>query len=102
MAVYKINFKPSVEKDFRSIPKTELKKILERIKSLAINPRPRGCEKLTGQEKYRVRQWSYRILYTVNDREKVVRVILVGNRKDIYRISEEKRTYISTGLKSQV
>ena len=88
MDAYKINFKLSVEKDLRSIPKTELRKILERIESLAANPRPRGCEKLTGQNKYRVRQRNYRILYTVDDKKNIIRVIHVGHRKDIYRISE--------------
>jgi mRNA interferase RelE/StbE len=95
MDAYKINFKLSVEKDLRSIPKTELRKILERIESLAANPRPRGCEKLTGQNKYRVRQGNYRILYTVDDKKNIIRVIHVGHRKDIYRISEEKAAYMA-------
>lgn len=82
---YKIFFKKSVEKDFKSIPKTDLKRILDRIKSLADDPRPAGCEKLTGQERYRVRQGLYRIIYSIQDYELTVWVVKVGHRKDVYR-----------------
>jgi mRNA interferase RelE/StbE len=85
MAAYKIYFRASVEKDFASIPKSDLKKILRRIKTLAENPRPPGCEKLTGQERYRVRQGRYRIVYSIHDDELTVWIVKVGHRKDIYR-----------------
>jgi mRNA interferase RelE/StbE len=85
MAAYKIRFRESVEKDFAGIPKSDLKKILQRIKTLAEDPRPSGCEKLTGQARYRVRQGRYRILYSIQDRELTVWVVKIGQRKDIYR-----------------
>ena len=85
MAVYKIFFKKSVQKDFNAIPKKDLKKILSRIEALAENPRPPGCEKLTGQQRYRLRQGRYRILYSIQDNELTVWVVKVGHRKDIYR-----------------
>ena len=85
MAVYKIFFKKSLEKDFKVIPKNDLVKILERIETLAEDPRPPGCEKLTGQQKYRLRQGRYRILYSIQDDELTVWVVKVGHRKDIYR-----------------
>jgi mRNA interferase RelE/StbE len=85
MAAYKIFFKKSVEKDFNVIPKKDLKKILERIEALAEDPRPPGCEKLTGQQRYRLRQGRYRILYSIQDDELTVWVVKVGHRKDIYR-----------------
>ena len=85
MAAYKIFFKKSVWKDFESIPKKNLKKILQRIDMLAENPRPPGCEKLTGQERYRLRQGRYRIVYSIQDIELSVWVVKVGHRKDIYR-----------------
>jgi mRNA interferase RelE/StbE len=85
MAVYKVYFKASVEKDFITIPKKDLKKILKRIEELADNPRPSGCEKLTGQERYRLRQGRYRIIYSIQDDELTVWVVRVGHRKDIYR-----------------
>ena len=83
MAAYKIHFKTSVEKDFATIPKKDLKKILKRIKGLVENPRPWGCEKLTGQERYRLRQDRYRIVYSIQDDKLTVWVVKVGHRKDI-------------------
>ena len=85
MAAYKIFFKKSVEKDFNVIPKKDLKKILGRIEALAEDPRPPGCEKLTGQQRYRLRQGRYRILYPIQDDELTIWVVKVGHRKDIYR-----------------
>ncbi len=85
MAAYNIYFRASVEKDFASMPKNDLKKILQRIKTLAENPRPHGCEKLTGQERYRVRQGRYRIVYSIHDDQLTVWIVKVGHRKDIYR-----------------
>lgn len=84
MGVYKVYFRASVEKDLTEIPKSDLKKILQRIKTLAEDPRPLGCEKLTGQERYRVRQGRYRIVYSVQDKELTVWVVKVGHRKNIY------------------
>lgn len=85
MAVYKIFFKRSVEKDFEPIPKKDLKRILDRIKMLSEDPRPSGSEKLTGQERYRVRQGRYRIVYSIQDNELTVWVVKVGHRKGVYR-----------------
>ena len=85
MAVYKIFLKKSVKKDLAAIPKKNLKTILNKIESLKDNPRPVGCEKLSGQEKYRLRQGSYRIIYSIQDYELTVWVVKVGHRKDVYR-----------------
>jgi mRNA interferase RelE/StbE len=85
MAAYKIYFKESVEKDFRTIPKKDLRKILARIEALAKDPKPPGCEKLTGQARYRIRQGLYRIIYSIHDKELTVWVVKAGHRKDVYR-----------------
>ena len=85
MAEYKLFFKKSVQKDLDTIPKKDLRRILKRIEGLAEDPRPAGCEKLTGRERYRLRQGRYRILYSIRDDELTVWVVKVGYRKDIYR-----------------
>ncbi|MBN2107962.1 MAG: type II toxin-antitoxin system RelE/ParE family toxin [Deltaproteobacteria bacterium] len=85
MAEYKIYFKESVEKDFRTLPKNDLRKILSRIEALAKDPKPPGHEKLTGQDRYRIRQGHYRIIYFVHDKELTVWVVKVGQRKEVYR-----------------
>jgi mRNA interferase RelE/StbE len=85
MAAYKILFRESVEKDFNSIPKKDVEKILRRISALSEDPRPSGCEKLTGQERYRIRQGRYRILYSIQDVALTVWVVKVAHRKDVHR-----------------
>jgi mRNA interferase RelE/StbE len=85
MAEYEIFFKESVWKDLKKIPKRELKKILSRVEKLGTDPRPMGCEKLTGEELYRIRQGNYRVVYSIQDNELTVWVIKVGHRKDVYR-----------------
>jgi mRNA interferase RelE/StbE len=85
MAGYKVYFKISVEKDLKQIPQKEIKKIFRRIELLTTDPRSRGCEKLTGQERYRVRQGQYRILYSIQDNDQAIWVVKISHRKDVYR-----------------
>jgi mRNA interferase RelE/StbE len=85
MAEYRVYFKESVEKDFSTIPKKDLHKILQRIDALAKDPRPPGHEKLTGQDRYRIRQGRYRIVYSIQDKDLTVWVVKVGHRRYIYR-----------------
>jgi mRNA interferase RelE/StbE len=93
MALYKIFVMPSVKKDIRKIPKIDQQKILKRIESLTVKPRPQGYKKLLGQNRYRVQQGDYRIIYEILDNELIVWIVKVGNRKDVYRVSEEKEKY---------
>jgi mRNA interferase RelE/StbE len=85
MAAYKIFFKKSVEKDCREIPQKDLQRIMAVIGGLADDPRPAGCEKLTGQDRYRVRQGRYRVLYSVQDEALTVWVVKVAHRREAYR-----------------
>ncbi len=85
MAGYKIFFKKSVWKDFKSIPAADLKIILKGIESLGEDPYRQGCKKLSGQERYRFRQGRYRIIYSIQDKELTIWVVKVGHRKDVYR-----------------
>jgi mRNA interferase RelE/StbE len=85
MGKYRLTFKKSVAKDLRALPTKDIARILKRIRSLADEPRPLGCEKLSGQERHRVRQGAYRIIYEINDDELVVIVVKVGHRGGIYR-----------------
>lgn len=85
MASYRIVFKQSVAKDLRPIPKKDVQRILKRINVLADDPRPVGVEKLGGDEKYRIRQGNYRILYVIEDDIITVTIVKVGHRRDVYR-----------------
>jgi mRNA interferase RelE/StbE len=85
MEKYKITFKKSVSKDLKSVPKSDVKKILLKVDSLAVNPRREGAVKLSGQEMYRIRQGLYRIIYEIRDSELVIQVIKIGHRSDVYK-----------------
>lgn len=86
MAAYNIFFKASARKELDAIPKKDLKRIMERIAELAANPRPHGSEKLSAQERYRIRQGNYRIVYSIQDGELTVWVVRVAHRREVYRI----------------
>ena len=80
MADYKIYFKKSVEKDLALVPAKVVHKIMQRIGVLCENPRPSGCEKITGQNRYRLRQGRYRILYSILDQELTITVVKIAHR----------------------
>ncbi|MBA2627182.1 MAG: type II toxin-antitoxin system RelE/ParE family toxin [Gemmatimonadales bacterium] len=85
MASYNVRIKPSAVKELEAVPAKDRRRIATKIRALATNPRPVGCEKLAGHDKYRVRQGNYRVLYTIEDDVLVVTVIAIGNRRDVYR-----------------
>jgi len=85
MGKYKIEIKKSAVKEIERLPREGLQAILDKIASLADNPRPRGCKKLSGEEKYRLRLGDYRILYAIEDDVLVVYVVKVAHRKDVYK-----------------
>ncbi len=85
MASYKIVVKKSVAKDLKNIPKKDIERILSSIQKLADDPLPPQAKKLSGQERFRIRQGNYRILYTIEDNQLIVCVVKVGNRRDAYR-----------------
>ena len=85
MESYKVYFRKSAAKELEKLPKAALRKIIKKIERLSDEPRPAGCEKLSGQELYRVRQGDYRIVYSIQDNELTIWVIKVGHRKNIYK-----------------
>ena len=85
MAKYKIQIKPSAVKELNKLPKKDLKKVIIKIQALSEDPRPNDCEKLSGDEKYRIRHGNYRIVYAIQDEILVVYVVKIGHRKDIYK-----------------
>jgi len=86
MARYNIEILPSVvRKDLARLPKTDVQRIMSRVKDLGDDPRPSWSKKLSGREEYRARQGNYRILYVIEDAIKVVQVTKVGHRRDIYQ-----------------
>ena len=86
MEKYKVSIKRSAVKEIETIPqKKERQRIIRRIGQLAEDPRPPASKKLSGNDKYRVRQGTYRIVYSIEDNELIIVVVKVGHRKDVYR-----------------
>ena len=85
MASYSLLIKRSAARELEALPLKDRRRIARRIQALATTPRPVGVEKLTGEEKYRLRQGDFRILYTIDDAERAVVVVKVGQRGDVYR-----------------
>lgn len=83
---YRIVIKRSAEKELKVVPSADLKRVVDRIRGLAQQPRPSGCEKLSGEpERYRIRQGDYRIVYGIDDVAHLVEVVKIGHRREVYR-----------------
>jgi mRNA interferase RelE/StbE len=87
VARYRVLIKQSAAKELEALPnKNARQRVVARIRALADEPRPAGCEKLSGhRDRYRVRQGIYRVVYSISDKELLVFVVKVGHRKDVYR-----------------
>lgn len=86
MGRYKLVIKASAVKELRAIPnKRDRQRIVRRIQGLENDPRPPGSQKLSGRERFRIRQGQYRIVYGIEKDELVVYVVKIGHRKDVYR-----------------
>lgn len=85
MESYKVLIKPSAVKEIENIPKKDRIRVVERIQGLAQIPRPAGCEKLSAQDRYRVRQGDYRIVFSIDDGAGTVLIVKVAHRREVYR-----------------
>jgi mRNA interferase RelE/StbE len=85
VAVYSVLIKKSAGKELEAVPRKDREKLIAKIRSLANNPRPEGSEKLAGDDRYRLRQGVYRILYEVDDTTIIVTVVRVAHRREVYR-----------------
>lgn len=85
MASYSVVIKRSAARELGDVPRKDRTKLITKIRALASNPRPDGSEKLAGQDRYRVRQGDYRVLYQIDDRVVVVTVVRVAHRREAYR-----------------
>lgn len=93
---HRIEVSPAAARQLNKIDRRVLPQIAEKIDSLASEPRPHGCEKLSGYHSlYRVRVGDYRIVYRVEDQLVLVVVLRVGNRAEIYeRIRESDLDFL--------
>jgi len=85
MAKYRVLIRKPAADELGRIPKKPLRRIVERIHSLGEEPRPQGSEKLSAQERYRIRQGDYRIVYGIDDALRTVEIVKIGHRSEVYR-----------------
>ena len=85
MASYKVLVKGSAAKELEGLPPKVRRLVPAKVSGLAVTPRPQGVEKLSGQEKYRIRQGDYRVLYSIDDTAETVTLVKIGHRRDVYR-----------------
>ena len=81
---YSITILKSAQKQLKHINLQDQKRIILTIESLAYNPRPEGCKKLTGRPIWRIRVGSYRIIYEINDDTLCILIVTIGHRRDVY------------------
>ena len=86
MAKYEILISQSAEKTLKRLPKNDTARVVATIEKLAIDPRPQGCRKLSGEvDACRVRVGVYRIIYEIEDLLLRILILKIGHRKDVYR-----------------
>ncbi len=81
---YEVFILRRAQKELAALPKTDYERMRDAIVALAENPRPTGCKKLTGREGWRIRSGDYRAIYEIDDAQKRVTVLHIGNRRDVY------------------
>jgi mRNA interferase RelE/StbE len=85
VASYELSIKQSAVKELEGLPFKDRQRIARKLQALAKNPRPPGSEKLSGEEKYRLRQGDYRVLYTIDDEPRRVTIVKIAHRRDVYK-----------------
>ena len=84
-ASYSVVIKREAEKELRKVPRPDLQRIVRRIAALGSEPRPVGSQKLSTLERYRIRQGDWRIVYEIEDQARLVTVVKIGHRREVYR-----------------
>jgi mRNA interferase RelE/StbE len=82
---YTVSILRRAQRELGELPAEAYRRTREAIRSLAQNPRPRGCLKLAGREGWRIRVGDYRLIYEIDDEQQIVLVLHIGHRRDIYR-----------------
>jgi mRNA interferase RelE/StbE len=85
VASCKLLIKPSAARELEALPRKDRSRIAAKIEGLAGNPCPPASQKISGEEKYRLRQGDYRVLYSIQDASAAVTIVKIGHRRDVYR-----------------
>lgn len=83
---YRIEIAPAAKRQLKKLPRSAQNLVIDKIATLAANPRAVGTVKLTGiEDLYRIRVGDYRIIYHIQDKMLLIVVVKVANRKDVYK-----------------
>ena len=84
--MYEVLIERRAEHDLRQFPATVFRRVTDHLRTLADNPRPPGCRKITGAKSdWRIRVGDYRVLYEIDEKSKIVRVMRIRHRREAYR-----------------
>lgn len=85
MGDYAVTFSRSARRELENLDAVIIRRIIPKIESLSLQPRPAGCRKLVGEESlWRIRVGDYRVIYSVDDKKEAVDVIGVRHRSKAY------------------
>jgi len=82
---YEVYLEHKAEKDLKHLEPKDFNRIIVKIKSLAYNPRPKGCHKIVGsKDDWRIRIGNYRVIYEIDDKSKSIRIMFIKHRREAY------------------
>ena len=85
MAEFALTIARSAIKELESLPKTIIERVRQKIRSLAATPRPAGAKMLRGSRNvWRIRVGDYRILYVIDDAERIIDIAGIRHRSKAY------------------
>ncbi len=82
---YELKILRRAQRSLGRLSQRDYERVRDAIRALADEPRPPGCRKLTGRDGWRIRVGRYRVIYEIDDTVRIVSVLDVGHRRDVYR-----------------
>ena len=83
--MYKVELRRKAQRNLDRLPRDDFNAVLEAVRNLVSTPRPKGVEKIKSAGLWRIRQGDYRIVYSIDDGRKMVTILRIGHRREIYR-----------------
>jgi len=81
---YTIFIRRSAQKSLARIAAPFQDHIIAAIRRLAVTPYPAGVKKLSGREAWRIRVGDYRVIYDIDDKRRIIEVVAIGHRREVY------------------
>jgi mRNA interferase RelE/StbE len=83
--MYRMELRRKVQRSLDTLPKRDFNAVIETLKNLANSPRPKGVEKIKIAGLWRIRQGDYRVVYSIDDKQKMITIVRIGHRREVYR-----------------